>query len=224
MERAAEGRGTIVLASASPRRRELLAAAGLRFEVRPAEVDEGLPPGTRAEAGAVELALRKALAVRERLAQPAWILAADTIVVLGEGVHERLLGKPADEDEARAMLGALSDTRHRVITGVCVARAPSGACLLGSETTWVRMRVIAAREAEAYARSGEWRDKAGGYAIQESADRFVLALEGGGFDNVVGLPVGLALDLLRRAGAPLTAAEGAQPGASACSGPAPPVP
>lgn len=131
------------------------------------------------------------------------MLAADTIVALGEREEERLLGKPADLSEARAMLRSLSGTRHRVVTGVCVAPAPEGAPLVGSETTWVRMRAIEAREVEAYVRSGEWRDKAGGYAIQESADRFVLALEGGGFDNVVGLPVGLALELLRRAGAPL---------------------
>jgi len=201
----------IVLASASPRRRELLAQAGLLFEVLPAEVDEGLASGTCAEAGAVLLAERKALAVRARLApgRRAWVLAADTIVALGEpGARdgERLLGKPADEPEARAMLRALSGTRHRVVTGVCVAPAPEGALLTGSETTRVHMRPIESREVEAYVRSGEWRDKAGGYAIQESADRFVLALEGGGFDNVVGLPVRLALELLRRAGAPLPTA------------------
>jgi septum formation protein len=215
----------IVLASASPRRRELLARAGLCFEVLPAEVDESLAPGTLAEAGAVELAERKAKAVHARLApgRRAWVLAADTIVALGEGAEERLLGKPADEDEARAMLGSLSGTRHRVITGVCVAD-PEGARLVGSETTGVRMRAIDAREVDAYVRSGEWRDKAGGYAIQESADRFVVALEGGGFDNVVGLPVELALALLRRAGAPPPGEEQDGSRGPACRPQAPSVP
>lgn len=97
------------------------------------------------------------------------------------------------------MLRALSGTRHAVVTGVCVVRTPGQLALCEAERTWVTMRAITPAEIEAYVASGEWRDKAGGYAIQESADRFVTALEGGGFDNVVGLPVGLALRLLARA-------------------------
>ncbi len=206
MERASQP-ARVVLASASPRRRELLARAGLAFDVLPADVDESLAPGTPAEAGARELAQRKALAVRARLAPgaQALVLAADTIVVLGLGAGERLLGKPAGDEEAARMLRSLSGSRHRVITGVCVAPAGARPCLTASETTWVRMRPLAEHEVLSYVRSGEWRDKAGGYAIQETAERFVTGLEGGGFDNVVGLPVALALELLGRAG--LAAAE-----------------
>jgi septum formation protein len=129
------------------------------------------------------------------------VLGADTVVAVphaGSGAP-RLLSKPADEREAAQMLAWLSDTRHAVVTGVAVVRLPSGAELGASERTWVRMRAITPAERAAYVASGEWRGKAGGYAIQESADRFVTKLEGGGFDNVVGLPVGLALELLERA-------------------------
>jgi septum formation protein len=100
------------------------------------------------------------------------------------------------------MLALLSGSRHRVITGVCAVRARDGRVEVGRERTFVTMRVLSAREIDDYVASGEWRDKAGGYAIQESADRFVTRLEEGGFDNVVGLPVRLALDLLARLGAP----------------------
>ena len=101
------------------------------------------------------------------------------------------------------MLALLSDTRHAVTTGVCVARVPDGALAVRCERTWVTMRRLSEAELAAYAASGEWRGKAGGYAIQESADAFVTRLEGGGFDNVVGLPVALTLALLERLGGPV---------------------
>ena len=194
----------LVLASASPRRRELLAAAGLAFEVAPADVDESLPPGTDPAEGAVRLARSKAEAVAARRA-PAdeLVLAADTIVAIDDPAEPgamRLLGKPSDAGEARAMLRLLSLSRHAVVTGVAVLRTRDGALETGFERTWVTMRAIAPEEVEAYVRSGEWEGKAGGYAIQETADRFVTKLEEGGLDNVVGLPVGLALELLGRLG------------------------
>jgi septum formation protein len=193
----------LVLASASPRRRALLEAAGLEFEVRPTEVDEGLDPGLDPVQAATLLAERKARAGVERERSSALVIGADTIVALPVGGGWRLLGKPADEREAAAMLGSLSGSRHRVVTGVCVASAPGGALRTAAETTVVEMREITPQERDGYVSSGEWRDKAGGYAIQETADRFVVALEGGGFDNVVGLPVALTLELIdevRRAG------------------------
>lgn len=192
----------LVLASASPRRSDLLARAGVPFVVDPGDVDESLAPGIGPEDGAVELARRKALAVASRRNEPAeLVLGADTIVALGE----RLLGKPADEHEAADMLRALSGSRHRVVTGVCLVRTSDGARLEAHERTWVTMRPLLEREVEAYVRSGEWRGKAGGYAIQESADAFVTRLEEGGFDNVVGLPVDLVLGLLARLSGPGTA-------------------
>jgi septum formation protein len=189
----------VVLASASPRRRDLLAAAGVAFTIEPSAVDESSSPGASPEEAAVELARRKALAVAERhRGEACCVLGADTIVAVGAPEDCRMLGKPADEREAAAMLRALSDTRHRVITGVCVVRCSDGERSEAFERTWVVMRAIAPAEIEAYVASGEWRDKAGGYAIQEHADAFVVALEEGGFDNVVGLPVALCLRLLAR--------------------------
>jgi len=193
----------IVLASASPRRRELLAAAGLAFDVVVPAVDETLREGTSAEDGARALAERKARAVAERFAgAERWVLAADTIVAVDVAGLPRLLGKPENEFQARQMLGWLSNTRHRVVTGVAVLRTRDGQLASGFERTFVHMRAITAAEVEEYVASGEWRDKAGGYAIQETADRFVSRLEEGGFDNVVGLPVRLALELLTRLDAP----------------------
>ena len=180
----------------------MLAASGLDFEVRKPEVDETLAAGVEPERGACELALRKARAVASEVSDPsAFVLAADTIVAVADHGTTRLLGKPANEDEARAMLASLSGSRHKVVTGVCAWRVADGVSSCAFERTWVTMRTIAEVEIEAYIASGEWRDKAGGYAIQETADRFVTALEEGGFDNVVGLPVALALDLLQRIGA-----------------------
>jgi septum formation protein len=99
------------------------------------------------------------------------------------------------------MLEKLSGSSHRVVTGVFALRGRDGASARGWERTFVTMRRITPAEIEAYVASGEWEGKAGGYAIQESADRFVVRLEEGGYDNVVGLPVRLALDLLARLGA-----------------------
>lgn len=195
-------RERIVLASASPRRRSLLMEAGLRFDVLPADVDESLADGVEAEPAAVELGERKARAVAERLAgHERWVLGADTIVAVGETI----LGKPSDERDAERMLRLLSGSRHRVVTGVCIVRTGDGALVSGFERTFVTMRPLTDEEVAGYVASGEWRDKAGGYAIQETADRFVTRLEEGGFDNVVGLPVSLSLQLLRELEAPLPA-------------------
>jgi len=183
----------LVLASASPRRRELLAQTGLAFTVEVSSVSEDLHPLTPPEEAALELAERKARAVAQRTGErDALVLAADTIVAVGT----RMLGKAADEREAGEMLRALSGTRHRVITGVCALRTKDLALCRGFERTFVTMRAITETEISSYVASGEWRDKAGAYAIQETADRFVTSLEEGGFDNVVGLPVELSLRLL----------------------------
>ena len=186
-----------MLASASPRRRTLLAEAGLSFEIEVANVDEDLVGSLEPEEAAVELGLRKARAVAGRHAGDGrLVIGADTIVATGPEGSGRLLGKPADADEARAMLSSLSGTRHRVVTGVAVIRTRDGREVSAFERTWVTMRTLSPEEVETYVASGEWRDKAGGYAIQENADAFVTGLEEGGFDNVVGLPVALTRKLL----------------------------
>lgn len=190
----------LVLASQSPRRRRLLREAGLEFEIRPADLDETPDPAWTVEEVPRELALRKAQVVAATLEEPALVLGSDTVVVVGEGEAALQLGKPADAHEAATMLARLSGTRHRVLTGVAVVEAPGGRSVSGVEVTWVTMRRLSEAEQAAYVATGEWQDKAGGYAIQESADAFVTSLEGGGFDNVVGLPVPLTLALLERMG------------------------
>ncbi len=201
----------ILLASASPRRRDLLEQAGLCFEVEPVDVSEELLAPCDAEQATLELAIRKAeegarRATEESPGKTLFVIGADTLVSVRDPAHDsrqRILGKPADEREAREMLGLLSGSRHLVVTGVCVVRCPEHQRAAAFERTWVTMRPITEREVAAYVASGEWRDKAGGYAIQENAETFVSGLEEGGFDNVVGLPVGLTLRLLRDAGARL---------------------
>jgi len=189
----------LILASASPRRTRLLEQAGLRFRVAPVDVDEDLSGFDDPIEAALELARRKARARAVLTTSGAVILGADTVVAVSTGCGSRLLGKPEDASEALRMLSLLSGTRHAVVTGVCVVRAPGGREWCAAERTWVHMRELTEAERLAYVDSGEWRGKAGGYAIQESADAFVTRLEEGGFDNVVGLPVALARRLIEGA-------------------------
>lgn len=181
----------LVLASSSPRRKQLLREAGLSFEAadppvaEPVHLGMEVSPARRAEA----LAYFKARAVADR-SEDALVLGADTVV----SVDGQLLGKPADADDARRMLRMLSNTRQAVITGVALLGA--GRRCIASETTFVTMRQISDSELEDYIASGEWEGKAGAYAIQETADRFVTELEGS-FSNVVGLPMELVEQLLR---------------------------
>ncbi|WP_419191296.1 Maf family protein [Saltatorellus ferox] len=202
------------MASASPRRHDLLGRTGLKFEVEPADADETMNLALGAAAIAEDLALRKARMVAGRRASEAsaspaaaLILGSDTVVVLGEDENpaRRFLEKAAHAQEALEMLRALSGTRHRVITGVAAVRVDGDVSLefADHETTWVTMRRLNDEELAAYVASGEWEGKAGAYGIQGSADRFVERLEGGGFDNVVGLPVERTLALLGRACAAL---------------------
>ena len=191
----------LILASASPRRSQLLSEAGISFDVQISGVDESYDSFERPEEVAEGLSLRKARAVAALLqGQDALVLGADTVVALSVEGAWRLLGKPAGAVEAEEMLSQLSGSKHAVITGVSVIDAATAAELTSSECTWVTMREITPLEVRGYVSSGEWKDKAGGYAIQESADAFVSSLEGGGFDNVVGLPIGLVRRLLRASG------------------------
>ncbi len=182
---------TIVLASASPRRRELLARLGLPFEVRPAAAEERLRAGEAPRQAAARLAAAKAGAVAAD-----WVVAADTVVE----VDGRALGKPRDAAENARFLRLLSGRSHRVHTGLAV-RSPAGAEDL-VVTTRVRFRDLADWEIEAYARSGEGLDKAGGYGIQEKGMMLVEAIEGD-FFTVMGLPVARLWEALDRLGYPL---------------------
>jgi len=184
----------LILASASPRRRELLRLLGLPFEVVPSAFEEPAPAShPDPEALARELALAKARDVARNHPRR-WVLGADTVVWLGD----RLLGKPADASEAAAMLAALVGRTHRVTTGLALLRR-GGPELTAHATTEVTFRPLTPREVAAYVATGEPYDKAGGYGIQGHG---ALLVEGvrGDYPNVVGLPLVPLLRLLRAAG------------------------
>lgn len=181
----------LVLASGSPRRRAILAALGLSFEVRPPEVDETLRAGETGRAAARRLAEEKAGAVKA--GEGDLVLAADTIVVL----DDELLGKPEGAEEAIAMLARLSGRAHTVITGL--ALQTGGKLVSAATETAVTFRGLDVEEIRAYVRTGEPLDKAGSYGIQGYGSALVERIEGD-FFNVMGLPVPTFLDLLRAAG------------------------
>jgi septum formation protein len=191
----------LVLASTSPRRRELLAALGLTFEIRPAAVDESLLPGERPFDAAERLAREKAEKVALELAEKAAVVAADTIVVL-DGVA---LGKPVDRADAARMLRALADRSHDVVTGLAVRAF--GRTFSGRDVTRVVFSPMTEREILAYAASGEPDDKAGAYALQGIGGVFIERIEGSP-SNVIGLPVRLLARLAREAGLPLSTLAG----------------
>jgi len=191
----------LVLASASPRRQELLHNAGIPFTVQAADIDETPLPAETPHACAERLAREKALAVWRSRPQDL-VLGADTIVV----VDDTILGKPCDADDAARMLRLLSNRMHRVITGVCVV-APANASQgkpgtenrelrTASETTLVTMTAISDVEIRDYVATGEPMDKAGAYAIQGIASRWIPRVEGD-YSNVVGLPVALVYRMLQ---------------------------
>jgi septum formation protein len=188
----------LVLASSSPRRRELLAALGLTFEVCPAEVDESLAAGESPFDAAERLAREKAVRAAARLPGDAVVVAADTLVVLrGEA-----LGKPADRADAVRMLRALAGRAHEVVTGLALAR--DRLVVSGRDVTRVIFAPMTDAEIRAYAASGEPDDKAGAYALQGIGGIFIERVVGSP-SNVVGLPVRLFARLAREAGLALPA-------------------
>jgi septum formation protein len=179
----------IVLASASPRRQELLKNAGVEFVVKPANIPEVRQPAEAPRNFAERMAREKARAVFAGT-NDEYVLGADTIVVANDFV----LGKPEDQQDATRMLRLLSGRKHHVITGVC---------LLGtdfedvrSETTAVDFSALSDADIRGYIATGEPMDKAGAYAIQGAASRWISKIEGD-YSNVVGLPVALVLQMLR---------------------------
>jgi septum formation protein len=188
---------SLVLASASPRRRELLASRGLRFEVIPADVSEEVRPGESPRTLVERLAAEKALAVRARLPglPRRFVLGSDTVVVLGE----EILGKTRDPAHAVELLSRLAGRTHTVWTGVAVAVTGDGATRVCSVASAVTLRAATREELRAYVASGEPLDKAGAYALQGEGRRFVSRVEGSE-SNVIGLPLDEALALLAEAG------------------------
>ena len=188
-----------VLASSSPRRRELLCNAGIAFEIQAEEVPEVHTPGEKPIDFALRLACAKADAVARNRPQD-FVLGADTIVI----VEGEILGKPTDAKDAARMLRLLSNKSHEVTTAVCLAcPAISGQHpekLTAFETTRVHMSALSDEDIAAYIATGEPMDKAGAYAIQGIASRWIDRIEGDYF-NVVGLPVALVYGMLRTSGA-----------------------
>lgn len=177
----------LILASTSPRRRQLLAEAGYAFEVvapRFEEPDDPLPhvsPMMHVES----LAYFKARSVAGEYFQQT-ILAADTLAFY----DNTLIGKPSEADDARAILTRLAGTSHQVITGVALLAPASGRRLLQHEVSIIHMRPLTSRQIDDYIETGEWRGKAGAYGIQDHGDEFVERYEGS-FSNIVGLPMEL---------------------------------
>jgi septum formation protein len=189
----------LVLASASPRRQDLLRNAGISFVVHPADIDETLRVGETGWEYAERLAREKALTVARQRPQD-YVLGADTIVV----VDEAILGKPVDGNDALRMLRLLSGRTHAVITAVCLVETgdrdlPAARIRIASATTLVTMSQLSDEEIREYVATGEPMDKAGAYAIQGMASRWIPRIEGD-YSNVVGLPVALVYGMLRDAG------------------------
>ena len=189
------GSSSIILASASPRRQELLASAGVVFSVVPGDIDETPHPGEEPVPHVVRLAEEKAREVSTRVAGR-FFIGADTIVVLdGE-----ILGKPCDETEAAVMLKKLSGRMHHVITGFAVIDQESGRVIKRAVSTEVYFRKVADAEIAAYIATGCPLDKAGAYAIQGGAASMVEKINGS-YTNVVGLPLCEVVEVLREVGA-----------------------
>lgn len=189
----------LVLASASPRRQEILRNAGIAFAVHPTDIPETPKPGEEARTFAERMAREKALAVFQQRPHDT-VLGADTVVV----VEGQILGKPSDRTDAARMLRLLSGRSHIVITGVCLLgsekqKPGTGFQHVQSETTLVTMEALSDADIRSYVATDEPMDKAGAYAIQGIASRWISRIEGDYF-NVVGLPMALVWRMLNQRG------------------------
>jgi len=189
----------LLLASASPRRRELLRNAGFDFDVQASQIVEEMKQGERPEEFARRAAREKAMRIAASSPRGRLVLGADTVVV----VDGETLGKPSDPADAARMLRLLSGRTHQVHTGVCLVRAPDEVKALEHETTLVTFRELDEEEIRGYVESGEPLDKAGAYAVQGLASKFVTRISGC-YSNVVGLPLARVYGIIR----PLMKAEG----------------
>jgi septum formation protein len=184
----------IILASASPRRKELLQRIGLKFEVVPSSYKEDIRLCSDPHALARRISLEKGRAVAGKHGD-ALVIAADTLVVLGG----QMMGKPGTEDEARSMLRTISGRRHSVITGFSIIDSGENKSVSGSVETRVYIKKLTSTEIDAYVKSGEPLDKAGAYAIQGLGAVLVHRIEGD-YSNVIGLPLGALAESLKEFG------------------------
>jgi septum formation protein len=184
----------LILASASPRRADLLREAGIDVDVQPATVDEDVAPHERPDAYVRRIAEAKGLAI-SRMARGRFVLAADTAVV----VDGEILGKPSSREDAARMLRMLSDRSHQVISGVCLLKDAVPTVATVVEVSTVEFARLSPAEIDWYVASGESMDKAGGYGIQGLASRFVTRIHGS-YSNVVGLPIAVVYRMCIEAG------------------------
>jgi len=186
---------SFILASASPRRRELLGELIRDFEVIPSEVDEKLLDGESPEVHVLRLSREKALEV-SRGNPGRWVLGADTVVI----IDGKILGKPETPGEAKRMLGMLSDREHRVITGFAIVKGDEGVIVNDTVESSVIFKDISRDEMDWYIRTSEPYDKAGGYAVQGKASFFIKEIRGS-YTNVIGLPLCEVITAMEKAGA-----------------------
>lgn len=182
----------LVLASQSPRRKEILKQVGLTFEIQPSAIHEHISSHSTVQDSIEELALRKAKDVADKVQGDAIVLGADTIVLL----DGKILGKPRSREDATSMLRALSGKTHSVLTGIGLIDTGTGRHLKGHQRTHVTMKPYGMKEILGYIDSGECWDKAGAYGIQGLGALLVQEIRGDYF-NVVGLPVGLLDEMLK---------------------------
>ncbi len=180
----------IILASASPRRREILTQAGFEFDVVVSDADENIN-ACDASLMVRELALLKAGDVAKKVEKNSLVIGADTVVC----IDGEILGKPKDESDAQRMLNLLSGRAHQVYTGVCIIDSGTGKAVCKSECTDVIFEKLTKKQIQEYIATGEPMDKAGSYAIQGGAQSFVKNIVGS-FDNVVGLPIELVKEII----------------------------
>jgi len=204
----------IILASASPRRKQLLAEAGYKFTVVRPDIDESAFPAEGVEA--FEYAKRLALAKAKNVARKhpsRLVLAADTVV----DFDGQIIGKPAGAREAEQITKRLFSAPHKVITGIAIVRLHDNTELVESDTTTVYPKRITAEQIAAHIKSGSWQDKAGAYAIKETDDAFIERIEGS-LTNIMGLPMELLESLLGKLKIPVAKQGPNQPRSSVCPG------
>jgi septum formation protein len=183
---------SIILASASPRRKQLLAEAGYKFRVVPPEIDESAFEGTEACKYAEQLALAKARDVAGEFPD-CLVIGADTVV----DFQGEIIGKAANEKEAEVITRKLFSAPHKVITGVAIVRMADGVEIVESETTTIYPKVLTDKQIAEHIKGGTWRNKAGAYAIQEGGDAFIERIEGS-LTNVMGLPMELLGQMMKK--------------------------
>jgi nucleoside triphosphate pyrophosphatase len=194
---------SLILASASPRRRDMLERLGYTLEVRPTNVDEGVLPGELPAAYVARIAQAKAEAGAAGAGAGAWVLAADTTVTIDDAI----LAKAEDGTEAAVMLRRLSGRTHQVLTAFAIAGPRSASRLVSTDVDFIQLDDAMVAD---YVACGEWRDKAGAYAIQGIAASFVRAVRGS-VTNVIGLPLAEVVAALRELGGPVPRLSASKP-------------